>query len=197
MKKLILLIGFVLFSFNVSGQKNYKTYESSFFAKTFDIQIGRKNSDGNFVFYVDAVPKDNNTLGKLMVHSEKVFNLVTSLNDAKATYNRWKDVAAANNVTELDKKMPVQFPNLNASFYSGNQWYFDYSVKMNARFKIIDDGFALIIESEALKSDDIHCKGVHIVFKNMKELDEFISCFDLIAAESFLDTQASIEALFN
>jgi hypothetical protein len=197
MKKLFLAIVLVTqFGF---AQESLTSYNSSYFSKKYDAMVSKPDGKGKYSYYVDCSTYD--TGGKninLIVKNVEVESLVNFINDAKVLYLKWKQTAIENKVVDLDKPVESKKIVLGVGFYYGS-WHFDFSANITARFKIINDNYLMLIESDKLIASDnqyITNKGLVIAFSNEKEFDDFTKVFDKDLVDNFFNSKSSKESLF-
>jgi len=188
-----------MFNGNVFGQEKIATYNSAYFSKTFEIQAGRPNEKGDFDYYIDCLSSDSSSSkASLMLKNKQVPEFVEFLSSIKETFLKWKQTAIENKVTELDKKIEYKNLNYRGAFLYG-KWNFDYSVNISARFRIINDKYLLIIDSDALQSSSnqfIKSDGFRFVFNSAQEIEELINGLDIEKVKEFYADKNGKEDLF-
>lgn len=88
--------------------------------------------------------------------------------------------------------------NYRGAFLYG-KWNFDYSVNLSTRFRIINDKYLLIIDSDALQSSSnqfIKSDGFRFVFSSAQEIDELINGLDIEKVKEFYSAKNGKEDLF-
>lgn len=200
-KKIMIIAGILSFMFNgnVFGQEKIATYNSTFFSKNFEIQAGKPNEKGDFDYYIDCFSSDtSSSKASLMLKNKEVPEFIEFLSSIKDNFLKWKQTAIENKVTELDKKIEYKNLNYRGAFLYG-KWNFDYSVNISARFRIINDKYLLIIDSDALQSSSnqfIKSDGFRFVFNSTQEIDELINGLDIVKVKEFYADKNGKEDLF-
>lgn len=200
-KKIMIIAGFMFFAININvfGQEKIATYNSAYLSKNFEIQAGKPNEKGNFDYYIDCFSADKtSSKASLMLKSQDVPEFIAFLSSIKETFLKWKQTAIENKVTELDKKMEYNNLNYGGAFLYG-KWNFDYSVNISARFRIINDKYLLIIDSDALQSSSnqfIKSDGFRFVFNSAQEVDELINGLEIEKVKAFYADKNGKEDLF-
>lgn len=200
-KKIMIIAGFMFFAININvfGQEKIATYNSAYLSKNFEIQAGKPNEKGNFDYYIDCFSADKtSSKASLMLKSQYVPEFIAFLSSIKETFLKWKQTAIENKVTELDKKMEYKNLNYAGAFLYG-KWNFDYSVNISARFRIINDKYLLIIDSDALQSSSnqfIKSDGFRFVFNSAQEVDELINGLEIEKVKAFYADKNGKEDLF-
>lgn len=198
MKKL-LFSALVLLSSICFSQEKLAKYNSSYFSKNFDIAAGKPDTKGEFSYYIDCSSKDTSSKqASLILKNKDVTEFIEFLNSVKETYSKWSQTAKENKVTELDKKIEYKKLNYSAAFTYG-KWNFDFSVNLSTRFKIINDKYLLIIDSDELQSSSnqyIKSDGFRIVFSSVQEIDELINSLNVNIVTEFYNKKNGQEDLF-
>lgn len=183
----------------VYAQGKVASYNSAYLSKNFEIQAGKPNEKGNFDYYIDCNSSDSsNRKASLMLKNKDVSEFIEFLSSLKLTFVKWKQTAIENKVTELDKKIEYKNLNYGGAFIYGD-WNFDYSVNISARFRIINDKYLLIIDSDALQSSSnqfIKSDGFRFIFNSAQEIDELINGLDLEKVTAFYADKNGKEDLF-
>lgn len=200
-KKIMIIAGIIFFTIttNVFGQEKIAIYNSVYLSKNFDIEAVKPNEKGDFDFYIDCFSADrSSSKASLMLKSKEVPEFIAFLSSIKETFLKWKQTAVENKVTELDKKIDYKNLNYRAAFLYG-KWNFDYSVNISARFRIVNDKYLLIIDSDALQSSSnqfIKSDGFRFVFSSAQEVDELINGLDIEKVKAFYTDKNGKEDLF-
>lgn len=198
MKKLLLctlllsaLVGF--------SQEKIANYNSLFFSKNFDITASKPDAKEEFSYYIDCSSKDTSSKqASLILKNKDVPEFINFLNSIKETYSKWSLTAKENKVTELDKNIEYKKLTYSAAFTYG-KWNFDYSVNLTTRFKIINDKYLLIIDSDELQSSSnqyIKSDGFRIVFSTLQEIDELVTGLNINLVTDFYNKKNSKDDLF-
>lgn len=202
MKKKIMFIAVcVAFLCNATiyGQGKVASYNSAYLSKNFEIQAGKPNEKGDFDYYIDCNSSDSSSSkASLMLKNKQAPEFVEFLSSIKDTFLKWKQTAIENKVTELDKKIEYKNLNYRGAFLYG-KWNFDYSVNISARFRIINDKYLLIIDSDALQSSSnqfIKSDGFRFVFNSAQEIEELINGLEIEKVKAFYADKNGKEDLF-
>jgi hypothetical protein len=197
MKKVFLLV-FLMAQVGFS-QENLTSYNSSFFSKKYDVMVSKPDAKGNFTYYVDCSTYDTGSKSlSLLVKNNQVEEFITYINEIKTIYITWKQTAIDNKVVDLDKKTDSKKITLGVAFHYGS-WHFDFSANISARFKIINNKYLMLIESDKLVASDnqyITNKGMVIALSNEKEFDDLIKVFDKSLSDNFFEKKNTKENLF-
>jgi hypothetical protein len=198
MKKSI-LSGLLLLSMLGYGQEKLAKYSSLFFTNSYDISASKPDTKGEYSYYIDCSSKDTSSKTvSLILKNKEVPEFIEFLNSIKESYTKWTLIAKENKVTELDKN--IEYKNLaySAAFMYG-KWNFDFSVNLKARYKIVNEKYLLIIDSDGLQSSSnqyIKSDGFRIVFSSIQEIDELVSGLDFKLVDEFYNKKKGQEDLF-
>jgi len=201
MKKLLitssLILSFITISF---GQDKVTTYSSSYFSTQYDVLASEPDSIGNFDFFINCQPLDQLTDKSVLIiegkNSLAEFN--TYIQHLKSTYIKWKQIAIENKVSKLDKIVEYENITHKGAFFT-TDWYFDYSVNLTARFKIISGKYYMIIQSDELSSmlnEYINNDGFLLVFSSVEDFNSFANSLQVSKVESHYKTKSRKEELF-
>lgn len=195
----ILLMTLSTITVNVWAQEKIATYNSAFLGKDFEIQASKPNAKGEFDYYIDCLSVDKtSSKAALMLKNKEVMEFIDFLTSIKETFAKWKQTAIENKVTTLDKQIEYKKLNYRAAFLYG-KWNFDYSVNISARFRIVNDKYLLIIDSDELQSginQFIKSDGFRFVFTSTQEIDELINGLDIEKVYGFYADKNNKEDLF-
>lgn len=184
---------------NVWAQEKIAIYNSAFLGKDFEIQASKPNAKGEFDYYIDCLSADKtSSKAVLMLKNKEVTEFIDFLTSIKETFAKWKQTAIDNKVTTLDKQIEYRKLNYRAAFLYG-KWNFDYSVNISARFRIVNDKYLLIIDSDELQSGTnqfIKSDGFRFVFTTTQEVDELINGLNLEKVYTFYADKNNKEDLF-
>jgi hypothetical protein len=198
MKKSI-LSGLLLLSMLGYGQDKLAKYSSLFFTNSYDISASKPDTKGEYSYYIDCSSKDTSSKTvSLILKNKEVPEFMEFLNSIKESYTKWTLIAKENKVTELDKNIEYKNLTYSAAFMYG-KWNFDFSVNLKARYKIVNEKYLLIIDSDGLQSSSnqyIKSDGFRIVFSSIQEIDELVSGLDFKLVDEFYNKKKGQEDLF-
>ena len=198
MKKSI-LSGLLLLSMLGYGQDKLAKYSSLFFTNSYDISTSKPDTKGEYSYYIDCSSKDTSSKTvSLILKNKEVPEFIEFLNSIKESYTKWTLIAKENKVTELDKNIEYKNLTYSAAFMYG-KWNFDFSVNLKARYKIVNEKYLLIIDSDGLQSSSnqyIKSDGFRIVFSSIQEIDELVSGLDFKLVDEFHNKKKGQEDLF-
>ena len=198
MKKSI-LSGLLLLSMLGYGQDKLAKYSSLFFTNSYDISTSKPDTKGEYSYYIDCSSKDTSSKTvSLILKNKEVPEFIEFLNSIKESYTKWTLIAKENKVTELDKNIEYKNLTYSAAFMYG-KWNFDFSVNLKARYKIVNEKYLLIIDSDGLQSSSnqyIKSDGFRIVFSSIQEIDELVSGLDFKLVDEFYNKKKGQEDLF-
>lgn len=200
MKTTVLVLAAVLFNI-LSAQDKFATYENEFASEEYDIEISLKENE-NFTLYIRALSMDpTSDVGGFLVTAKQHEDFVRGLNEAKVKFTEWKNIAVQNKVTDLNKTMEIKTKS-SGFFLYGKKWKFDYSVKLDFDFKVVQTGdlvehILIVRTGEMIASDNqyMDTKGAVLVFTTAEQITEFVEMISLENINKFRN-QPKTEDLF-
>lgn len=172
----ITLIMCSLVSVSIFSQEKYTTYNNIYSNSNYEIQISSKDST-QYTLYIDMLSLDElSKSGGILINHSTYDKFISALSEAQIKYNEWNKTASENNVTELDKLMPI-VSKATGFFSYGSEWNFHFLIELHYSFKIIDNKKLLIIRTGGLTSYSnkfIKHKGFVLVFSNTSEITDFL-----------------------
>ncbi|MBK8805270.1 MAG: hypothetical protein IPO21_00930 [Bacteroidales bacterium] len=201
-RSFIITISIIAFTCSAANaQKKMDTFTMNHFGKTLDIKASERKSNGDFNLYIQAHSIDklvNEVL--LIIKRDNLTTFRAIIDTAEAIYSKWSDAAKTNNITELNKDIVIDKIDIDASFIFEENRFFDTSVELKARFKIIDGKHLLIIENtEELVSEtnkNIKSKGFYLLFNSTEELQSFSSKISQESIKRFHTTGTENHEIF-
>jgi hypothetical protein len=196
MKKVFLLLLLVC---GVSwAQESFEVYNSSYFKKDYTITISQKE-DKTVSFYLQTNSMDKLSKNAMIIlNSENLEEFKSFVLSLKDTYTKWYKTAVDNKVAELSKEVEYKKLSFNSAFLYG-KWNFDFSTSLSAKFRVVNNQYLMIIQSDALESSNnqfIKSDGFVIVFNSEKEFDDLLLKLDNNKALAFFDVKKSKDDLF-
>ncbi len=188
------------------GQEDYETYRMSYLTTPDDFKISvTGGAKQKVIFYIGAIDIKTAEINKIGIRLEDMLEnerFRDYVNECKAKYIEWKDVAIKNNVTKLSKEMEIKSPKMGAYWYHYNGWEFDDNVRLRAVFKIVESDsriqYLLLFYTQELQSisnEYITSDGPTIVFNSSEEIEDFVEKLDFVKAREFLEAP-KVEDLF-
>ena len=184
---------------SVSAQESFSKWHSSYFDRTFDIKISNSIKDGVFDIYVHALDEKNSTNICLNFTSETIVEFKAFLEDVKTKYIEWKNIAIANNVSEMTKEMDFKTPSCTACWYWGDEWHFSFGVKLKPTFMILDDGRMIVmLLKEFTASDNRYITNtLYMVWGCEEDIDSMIAALNIDEMRAKINSKINAKQLFN
>jgi hypothetical protein len=188
--------------FGTTAQEKYATYRNSYVDKDYDISVSF--NDPKFSIYIDGMPFDRiRDSGGFSVDEKSYPGFIRDLKAAREKYSEWIEVAKANNVTVLDKSVELKPQVVTGYFMGGSKFYFDFSVRPEFDFKILDKEsglkYLMIVRSgkmAASSNEYIDTDGFGLVFTSVAEMDEFIELIGTEKLTEFKNISKNKDTLF-
>lgn len=172
----ITLIMCSLVNVSIFSQEKYTIYNNIYSNSNYEIQISSKDST-QYTLYIDMLSLDElSNSGGILINNSTYDKFISVLSEAQIKYNEWVKTAIENNVTELDKLMPIT-SKATCFFSYGSEWNFHFLIELHYSFKIIDNKKLLIIRTGGLTSYSnkfIKHKGFVLVFSSTSEITDFL-----------------------
>jgi len=171
-----------------SGEEAYRTvgkYSSGYFGRSFYVKAAPGSGRGP-VFRIETASDDRYVPETAIGCDASVRDsLRSALDAARGYWTRWSAVAAANNITDLDRPVPVDFPRFTGRFRINDEWYGDEGrTTVAPRFRVMDGRCLLILTGSTIVTDYVDCDGFFIVFGSDADLDSFLDALDAGTASS-------------
>lgn len=201
MKKTLLIVAFVAFSFTVFAQNREKfaEYQAGIEGKNYNIEVGKMDKKKNFLIYINihnSTSEDSPMF--INIGSDKLPKFKDAILQIKNKYAEWKQVAIDNKVTNMTKPFGIYIPRDGGAFYYGREWFFADSATLSAVFFLVNDipYIAVMCNLTAKDNQFIESSG-NIIFLSEKEVDDFLNVLDENGMRAFAEKKASTESLFN
>ncbi len=200
MKKIVLLLVsmFWLLGFNVFAEQKVGTYRV--LERDFDIEAGY-DSNNRLVVYIGVISEYDHEKSMIAITGENnVESFVSALQQVKAKYNEWKDVAIKNNVTDYKKAIDVTFPNVEIYWRGASKWYSSFSrnfIKM--LFLVSEEGKATVgCGGEAKDWDNEYItQKWYFLFSSSNEIEGLVKALNIEGIKSKISSKQNTDDLFN
>lgn len=202
-----ILISILLVAISVTGifAQNVKiigSYTLSHFDKSYPIRLRIIDSE---LFYIQAdIEVKNSDRAYIEIGDSKLREFLVSLDEMKHKFQEWSKVATDNNVTDLQKKMDIEFPYARVLWraYDINtgtdKWFDDYIKTLYPDFLILEDGTQLVRITQVVfsSSNKYIYETVHWVFSSTEEIDDLITQLDEEKIAQIVKGEEAKSALF-
>ena len=196
---LFLILFFSISIVSVNGQKSFSKWHSSYFDKTFDVKVSNEIKNGVFDIYIYAIDENYNTDICLNFDSNTIDDFKAFLENVKSKYIEWKNIAIANNVSDMTKEMDFKTPSCTACWYWADEWYFSFGVKLRPTFMILDDGrMVVMIVKEFTASDNRYITNtMYMVWGCEQDIDSMIEALNIDEMRTMVNSRVDTNQLFN
>lgn len=196
---LFLILFFSISVVSVNGQKSFSKWHSSYFDKTFDVKVGNEIKNGVFDIYIYAIDENDNTDICLNFDSNTIVDFKAFLENVKSKYIEWKNIAIANNVSDMTKEMDFKTPSCTACWYWVDEWYFSFGVKLRPTFMILDDGrMVVMIVKKFTASDNRYITNtMYMVWECEQDIDSMIEALNIDEMRTMINSRVDTNQLFN
>ena len=175
MKKILILFAVVVIAtISLKAEQLVGSYENSYFKENYSIEAAEKNGKLSNV-YIQVSAKDSKK-AFLSVDAKNLESFKVSLANLKQKYVEWVKVAEENNVTEMNKEMGISFPTVTIAWL-GSKWWFDFDVRPNFNFIILDNGKMVASWAPKAKASSNRYidETIYFVFASIDDFDSLIS----------------------
>lgn len=182
------------------GQEKVAEYFSTYFAKQYNISATEPDSVGDYSIFIDVQSSDglskHATLG--LKNKYEIAEFVKYIQHLKTTYLKWRQVAITNKVTDFEKIVDYDPVNCVAGFYT-TDWYFDLSVNITAKFKVLNGRYLMAIVSDELSSESneyVTSDGLVAIFTSADDFDRLLNNLKEIKVLNYYNAKKKKEELF-
>ena len=197
MKKAILtLIAFVAAaSLSLSAQTVLGTYNTAYDGIDYTVELGPKNSSGNYEYLVSVLSDDPYIPKvKLVIKNTQLDAFLNAVKAAKQEYKKKLRGSRRSSDTTAEE-LGVSFPRMTATFlYNG--WHTG-NAYLTPEFKSEHGMKLLVLKGDEVITDYVDCDGFRLVFSSENEIDSFIKLFDARRAEEIFEEDARWRTIFN
>lgn len=198
MKKILLLAIFsVVYSF-ANAQEKYSEWHSSYFDKTYDVSTSKQIANGKFDIYIDATSGSNASIC-INITNDQVPAFITFLQNVRAKYIEWTNVAKTNNITDMTKAMDYKTPSCTICWLWGDEWHFSFNRKLQPVFMVLDEGRIVTgIKTKSTASDNRYItEDLYLVWGCVEDIDSLIEALDVQGMYDKLNKRQNQATLFN
>lgn len=196
---LVLILFFSISAISAHGQECFSNWHSSYFDTKFDIKISNEIKNGVFDIYVHAFDENGDTSICLNFDSETIVDFIAFLENVKSKYIEWKNIAIANNVSDMTKEMEFRTPSCTACWFWVDEWHFSFGVKLKPTFVILDDGrMVVMIIKEFTASDNRYITNtMYMVWGCEQDIDSMINALNVDEMRTKINSKMGAKQLFN
>ncbi len=198
MKKLLFAI-LMIFSSSLYGQETIGKYWMEYDSKHFDVEA-TEPKEGKYELYINMKSLDPivQRVG-ISVDNLNVPILISLLKEVKSKYEEWNQLAKSNNISNLDKEIPIPYRPKLGGFFKYGDWHFDFNVILQPRYlKKGEKQLALLHTGKMVASDNqyMDVEDAVFVFSNSKEIDDLIALLDPQKVTNFFTKKTKTEEIF-
>jgi len=194
---------FLLIMLAVEGysQKPYTFYKT--LHGEYEIKVS--STKNAWALWIDMLSMDTykDKVG-IKIEPKQAEVLVEAFNVCIEKYSEWKNVAIANNVTKLQKKIKVRSTRVLGFFYSIDEWNFCYNMTPTFEFSVVKDAkeevnYYIIMRTGEMSASDneyLKCDGGVFAFASVQEIESFIALLDNDKIVKSINAQTDQNDLF-
>lgn len=197
MKRLILIFLSLFFASGIYAQTKVDTYYNSYFERSYSIAASHNDGDELSIYFQVAGETTDTDIRFVLEGEAKINSFISSLTNLRDKYSEWSKVAKENNVKDYSKDFDITFPIIEVAWY-GSQWWFDFSVLLEPRFKVSKEGkcYAIFVgEAESSRNEYI-TEDYYWVFASVNDFNTLINKIQPTAIEKKLSQKKAPDELF-
>ena len=204
MKNLLLIFAALyIFSWPATAQKAETSFYGGYFKKHYYVRATQPNARGRYKLEIEMQSLDERSDEiYFRFESRKNPDWISTMEEMKSTYLKWRQTAIENNVsnvTKLIKRCGFASFLCNPIFKIVN-WHDAAYCPISFVFEVNDNSINLVITTEVITDHSNHyisSKGGAIVLSSEQEIDDFIACFDDGWVREFYESRKNTDELFN
>ena len=202
MKKVALLSIILLIFFSTYSQKLLDTFYSSYYEKTFKIELGYIERGSYLIKLETHCPDSIIEESGLLINVTEIDDFIENIQISKEKYIEWRNIAINKNVRNYTSRIVTNPFQTIGYFNFNNEWKFN---KINPIF-----GFYVYEKEDKLYhllavgtqkfsdivDDHIECEGSFLMFTSIEEIDDFL---DIIKSKEIKEyfSKEEIDHLFD
>lgn len=195
-KVLFIVIVCLISSIALYAEEVVGIYRMSYFEKSYEIQAS-KIENGEFSIFIYVQGDNRTTPTFINIESYEVMEFNKSLLQIRDKFIEWRKIAKDNKVTDLNKEINVEIPNVTIGWKS-SEWFFSFKNKITAKYVFLNSGKDVVmIAKEAVSSKNEYIKEYfYLVFTEPEEIDNLVSQLDVEKITSKLNKVSNTLDLF-
>lgn len=166
------------------AQKKVDSYIADYFIEGKEYDIQASNKDGELSLYFNVCGESTSDDISFGVKGNDITLFIEALNQAKAKFIEWSDIAKTNNVKDMSKDMDIYFPRITVVWYA-SKWKFAFKHKLSPRFVVTDNGECLFITTGKVTASDNQYMDEEYYFV-LSSKEEFEGLIAKISPENLL-----------
>lgn len=179
MKKYLLLIVFALFfaATSVSAQEfDYDYFYNLATEERYELEVSLDEDDNIEHIFIEV---DGETYDQvyIKVKAEQLNAFHSALRKVKSKFLEWEQVAKDNGVTDFEKEIEVDFPELEAYWYCDDDWKDSFSSEPYVLFVVDEEGDSYVGIGDYVEDweDDDYYETYFLVLAYGVDFDDLIN----------------------
>lgn len=194
MKKILLIIAFILLTTSVYAEKVVATYTMSGAKRNIEAGIDRK---GALNVFIQVVGEYSDYVMIQVAGEADINKFRTQLAYCKNKFIEWEQVAKHNNVSDFKKEIDARFPNVEV-WWVGLEWYSSDKKNFIKPCFFVNDGDAAFGTYGLARhwANDFIDQEFYILFESAYEIQTLINALDIAKIKNALNQEKEKDALF-
>lgn len=210
MKKYLLLIVFALFfaATSVSAQEfDYDYFYNLATEERYELEVSLDEDDNIEHIFIEV---DGETYDQvyIKVKAEQLNAFHSALRKVKSKFLEWEQVAKDNGVTDFEKEIEVDFPELEAYWYCDDDWKDSFSSEPYVLFVVDEEGDSYVGIGDYVEDweDDSYSETYFFILSYEVDFDDLINKTSLnyirqkineINVDSLFQNDEDVDSLFS
>ena len=208
MKKLLLVFALFFAATSVSAQEfDYDYFYNLATEERYDLEVSLDEDDNIEHIFIEV---DGETYDQvyIKVKAEQLNAFHSALRKVKSKFLEWEQVAKDNGVTDFEKEIEVDFPELEAYWYCDDDWKDSFSSEPYVLFVVDEEGDSYVGIGDYVEDweDDSYSETYFFILSYGVDFDDLINKTSLnyirqkineINVDSLFQNDEDVDSLFS
>ena len=208
MKKLLLVFALFFAAISVSAQEfDYDYFYNLATEERYELEVSLDEDDNIEHIFIEV---DGETYDQvyIKVKAEQLNAFHSALRKVKSKFLEWEQVAKDNGVTDFEKEIEVDFPELEAYWYCDDDWKDSFSSEPYVLFVVNEEGDSYVGIGDYVEDweDDSYSETYFFILSYEVDFDDLINKTSLnyirqkineINVDSLFQNDEDVDSLFS
>ena len=208
MKKLLLVFALFYAATSVSAQEfDYDYFYNLATEERYDLEVSLDEDDNIEHIFIEV---DGETYDQvyIKIKAEQLNAFHSALRKVKSKFLEWEQVAKDNGVTDFEKEIEVDFPELEAYWYCDDDWKDSFSSEPYVLFVVDEEGDSYVGIGDYVEDweDDSYSETYFFILSYEVDFDDLINKTSLnyirqkineINVDSLFQNDDDVDSLFS
>ena len=208
MKKLLLVFALFFAATSVSAQEfDYDYFYNLATEERYDLEVSLDEDDNIEHIFIEV---DGETYDQvyIKIKAEQLNAFHSALRKVKSKFLEWEQVAKDNGVTDFEKEIEVDFPELEAYWYCDDDWKDSFSSEPYVLFVVDEEGDSYVGIGDYVEDweDDSYSETYFFILSYEVDFDDLINKTSLnyirqkineINVDSLFQNDDDVDSLFS